>query len=87
MAADFRPGAAQTKVASDEAAAACANARDEFDDLSLDGGWREQIAMMFRGLIYAIAHFDRLWGIKGEFIRESRDINRLNEAGRDLRVF
>jgi hypothetical protein len=57
MAADLRPRAAQTELASDEAAAACANTRDKFDDLSFDGGWLEQIAMMFRGLIYAIAHF------------------------------
>jgi len=33
--------AAQTEVASGEAAAACANDRDEFDDLPFDGGWLE----------------------------------------------
>jgi hypothetical protein len=46
MAADFRPRGssavhnrvAQTEVASGEAAAACANARDEFDDLLLMAG-------------------------------------------------
>jgi hypothetical protein len=46
MAADFRPAAihncaVQTEVASDEAAAACANDRDKFDDLPFDGGWLE----------------------------------------------
>jgi hypothetical protein len=77
MAADFRPRgssavhnrAAQTEIASGEAAAACANARDEFDDFALmAGGLRADCDDVSGFDLRGIALFDRSWGIKGEHI-------------------